>query len=785
MSKYFGTDGFRGEAGITLTADHAYKVGRFLGWYYNGLRERNGDTDPARIVIGKDTRRSSYMFEYSLVAGLTASGADAYLLHVTTTPSVAYIARVDDFDCGIMISASHNPYYDNGIKLIDCYGEKMPEETLLLVEDYIDGKLHVFDKDWPELPFAHREHIGCTVDYVAGRNRYMGYLISLGIYSFKGVKVGLDCANGSSWNIAKSVFDALGADTYVINNNPNGLNINNNAGSTHIEGLQKFVVEKGLGVGFAYDGDADRCLCVDEKGNVITGDHMFPTMHTKDIRCLHFITVHTTTTNRREMSIRQFHMQDIEKRNVNCIIVKDLSRFGRNYIETGRYLERIFPFMGVRFIAINDHYDSAEENDDKGRILIPFNNLINDTYCRDISLRVRSHLDVKRKEGQFIGSFAGYGYRKDPKDKNHLIIDEYAAGIVQEIFKSKLNGMSSQRIASHLNELGVLPPNEYKRANGFNYTCGFQAGLNQKWTVVSVNRILKNESYTGTLIQGKRRKINYKVKKSHDVGSENWIRVEDAHDAIISKGEFQQVQQLLELDTRTAPSQTTVYPLSGFLRCADCGQNMIRRTVTKNGKKYQYYHCSTYKNGGGCTPHMINSEKLTESVLTAIRHQVSLLVEAEKVLSNAELASGEQIGIKILDSQITALEAELERYSNLKIRLYQDLCDDVVSREEYGEMNTRFAQKIKEAQDKIQEIREKKQEALKHDTLLPTWLEEFKQYEHIKTLERRVVVELIDHIDVHSKTEIEIHFCFEDELHSITEKFMEYQAHHGNEVAEE
>ena len=182
MGKYFGTDGFRGEAGITLTADHAYKVGRFLGWYYNALRERNGNNEPARIVIGKDTRRSSYMFEYSLVAGLTASGADAYLLHVTTTPSVAYIARVDDFDCGIMISASHNPYYDNGIKLIDCYGEKMPEEILLLVEDYIDGKLHVFDKDWPELPFAHREHIGCTVDYVSGRNRYMGYLISLGIY---------------------------------------------------------------------------------------------------------------------------------------------------------------------------------------------------------------------------------------------------------------------------------------------------------------------------------------------------------------------------------------------------------------------------------------------------------------------------------------------------------------------------------------------------------------------------------------------------------------------------
>ena len=274
MGKYFGTDGFRGEAGVNLTADHAYKVGRFLGWYYNALRERSGSNEPARIVIGKDTRRSSYMFEYSLVAGLTASGADAYLLHVTTTPSVAYIARVDDFDCGIMISASHNPFYDNGIKLIDCYGEKMDEETLLLVEDYLDGKLHVFDQDWPELPFASRDHVGCTVDYVSGRNRYMGYLISLGIYSFKGVKVGLDCANGSSWNIAKSIFDALGADTYVINNKPNGLNINLNAGSTHIEGLQKFVVENHLDIGFAYDGDADRCLCVDEKGNVITGDHI-------------------------------------------------------------------------------------------------------------------------------------------------------------------------------------------------------------------------------------------------------------------------------------------------------------------------------------------------------------------------------------------------------------------------------------------------------------------------------------------------------------------------------
>ena len=274
MGKYFGTDGFRGEANVNLTADHAFKVGRFLGWYYGEMKHCAGDPEPARVVIGKDTRRSSYMFEYALAAGITASGADAYIMHVTTTPSVAYVTRVDAFDCGIMISASHNPYYDNGIKLLNSHGEKMDVETIALVEDYIDGKLELFGQKWEELPYGLRDRVGCMVDYVSGRNRYIGYLISLGLFSFRGIKVGLDCANGASWNIAKSVFDALGAKTYVINAEPNGTNINQNAGSTHIEVLQKFVVENGLDVGFAYDGDADRCLCVDEKGNVVTGDHI-------------------------------------------------------------------------------------------------------------------------------------------------------------------------------------------------------------------------------------------------------------------------------------------------------------------------------------------------------------------------------------------------------------------------------------------------------------------------------------------------------------------------------
>jgi phosphoglucosamine mutase len=261
MGKYFGTDGFRGEANKVLTFEHAIQIGRFLGWYYGARVGKK-----AKVVIGKDTRRSSYMFEYALCTGLMASGADAYIMHVTTTPSVAYITRVDDFDCGIMISASHNPYYDNGIKLLNTNGEKMDEETILQVEDYIDGKI--------EIPVACGHEIGRTVDYVAGRNRYIGYLISMSKFSFKNKKVGLDVANGAAWSIAKGVFDALGAKTYVMNAEPDGYNINTDCGSTHIEHLQKFVVDNGLDVGFAYDGDADRCLCVDEKGNVVTGDHI-------------------------------------------------------------------------------------------------------------------------------------------------------------------------------------------------------------------------------------------------------------------------------------------------------------------------------------------------------------------------------------------------------------------------------------------------------------------------------------------------------------------------------
>lgn len=274
-NKYFGTDGFRGEANLNLTSFQAYKVGRFLGWYYSS--ELSGCKKPGyrpRIVIGKDTRRSSYMLEYSIVAGITASGADAYMLHVTTTPSVSYVTRQEEFDCGIMITASHNPFYDNGIKVINSYGEKLDDDVTNLIEAYIDGNMELIGIKTEDIPFARRERIGCIVDYVSGRNRYVGYLISLASHSYKHLKIGLDCANGASWMIAKSVFDALGAQTYVIGAEPNGLNVNENCGSTHIENLCNLVKEKHLDLGFAFDGDADRCIAVDENGAVFDGDMM-------------------------------------------------------------------------------------------------------------------------------------------------------------------------------------------------------------------------------------------------------------------------------------------------------------------------------------------------------------------------------------------------------------------------------------------------------------------------------------------------------------------------------
>ena len=326
MGKYFGTDGFRGESNVTLTADHAYKIGRFLGWYLKKKQDEAGEMFPAKVVIGKDTRRSGYMLEYSLVGGLTASGCDVYLLHVTTTPCVSFITGADEFDCGIMISASHNPYYDNGIKLFNSLGEKMGEEVTDLIEEYLDS-------DKMTLPFARRDKIGKTVDFVSGRNRYIGYLISLGIYSFRGMRIGLDCANGSAWNIAKSVFEALGAAVYLIGAEPNGTNINYTVGSTHMDAISDFVREKRLDVGFSFDGDADRCLCVDENGNVVDGDKILyiAAKYLKEKNLLEGDTVVSTVMANMGL------MKALEKEKIDVIRTQVGDRFVYEEIKKGGY----------------------------------------------------------------------------------------------------------------------------------------------------------------------------------------------------------------------------------------------------------------------------------------------------------------------------------------------------------------------------------------------------------------------------------------------------------------
>ena len=332
--KYFGTDGFRGEANIGLTSIQAYKVVRFLGWYYSS--ELSGCMTPGhkpKIVIGKDTRRSSYMLEYSIAAGLTASGADVYMLHVTTTPSVSYVTRQDEFDCGIMITASHNPYYDNGIKIINRYGEKLEDSTAFLIENYIDGNLEALGISGDDLPLATKEKIGCIVDYVAGRNRYVGYLISLASNSYKNLKIGLDCSNGSSWMIARSVFSALGAQTYVIGNEPNGLNINTDCGSTHIENLCKFVKDNHLDVGFAFDGDADRCIAVDENGSVIDGDKM---LYILGNRLMKRGILNDNTVVATVMSNSGF-VKSLQKAGINCVQTKVGDRFVYESMQENNY----------------------------------------------------------------------------------------------------------------------------------------------------------------------------------------------------------------------------------------------------------------------------------------------------------------------------------------------------------------------------------------------------------------------------------------------------------------
>ncbi|MCC8102178.1 MAG: recombinase family protein, partial [Clostridiales bacterium] len=443
------------------------------------------------------------------------------------------------------------------------------------------------------------------------------------------------------------------------------------------------------------------------------------------------------------------------------------------YIETGRYLEKIFPSMGIRFLAINDHYDSADENREGDNIIIPFKNLINDAYCRDISMKIRSQLDVKRKNGKFIGSFAGYGYKKDPADRNHLLVDEEAAEVIRQIFNWKLDGMSPQNISAKLDEMSALPPMEYKRRSGLNFNSGFRSGQDEKWSPVAVLRILKNELYTGVMVQGKHKKINYKVKQSLDIDEEEWIRVAGTHEAIIPRNIFDQVQKLLEIDTRTAPDEETVYLFSGFVRCGTCGQNMVRRCSRKGGKKYNYYHCSTYKNGNGCTSHNISEKKLTEAVISAVRSQAEVLVKADRLMKELGRFPAASEARKI-DGQIMQLEKEADRYQGLKENLYEDMKDGLISREEFQSMRGNFSKRVRDAQEKIRKLEKKREEILEKQKKPYPWLDEFCKYKEITYLDRKALNTLVESVTVYSADRIEIQFRYGDEMESLLQVFEEY-----------
>ena len=460
-------------------------------------------------------------------------------------------------------------------------------------------------------------------------------------------------------------------------------------------------------------------------------------------------------------------MEDIRSGKIDCIIIKDLSRLGRNYIEMGRMISNILPSLGVRLIAINDNYDSIDDENTANQIIVPFKNLINDAYCRDMSLKVRSQLDMKRRQGKFIGSFALYGYMKDPKDHNHLVIDETAAGIVELIFNMKMDGFSSGRIVRKLAEMEIPTPLNYKRICGMNYNSGFRSKADAMWSITTIDRILKNEMYTGTMVQGKRRKINYKIKQITDMDPSDWFKVENAHDAIVPKSVFDTVQRLILMDTRTPPVSDKVPILSGLLKCADCGQNMVRRAVTKNGKKYYYYHCSTNKSRGGCGSHHISEKTLFECVLKTLRTNLSFLSDSVDVIRSMKERPHDVIGVNLLNRQIDEQVKEIDKYNSLKVKLYLDYQEGLVTKAEYIDINNSFTLKLDRLKVALDVYEEKRKDKLSLNVDDIPWIEEFIEQKNIQRLERRIAISLIEKVFVYDSSHVEIVLRHKEEIEEI------------------
>lgn len=457
----------------------------------------------------------------------------------------------------------------------------------------------------------------------------------------------------------------------------------------------------------------------------------------------------------------QMMMEDIKRGTVDCVIVKDLSRFGREYIDSGKYIERLFPALGVRFIAVNDHIDSKEENG-RDDIVVPFKNLMNDAYCRDISIKIRSHLEVKRKNGEYIGAFTPYGYRKDENNRNRLVPDLYAAGVVKEIFRMKLHGMSQSAIADRLNRQGVLSPVEYKHSLGIRIQDNFKTHEQAEWSSMSVRRILENEVYIGTLIQGRHSTPNHKIKKIVDKPEEEWIRIEDSHEPVISRREFAIVQRLLGMDTRTSPNEDEVYVLSGLAVCADCGAPMIKRNVPAGGKVYSYYICSKNAATKKCGTHRIPKDKLEKLVFEVLQIHIANVLDMERILTYIDTVPFQELEIKELEQRKEGKELEVRRCQELRDMLYEDLKDGVISKEDYAELYEGYSNRRRKAEEAVRRIRSEIKNVLEAKTDKYEWLRYFKEYRNISGLSRAAVVELIDRVRVFDKNHIEVDFAFDD-----------------------
>ncbi len=457
-------------------------------------------------------------------------------------------------------------------------------------------------------------------------------------------------------------------------------------------------------------------------------------------------------------------MEDVKEGRTNCIIVKDLSRFGRNYLDAGEYIEKIFPFLGVRFIAVNDNYDSLGEKSASDDLVIPFKNLINEAYCRDISVKVRTQLEIKRKSGQYIGAFAVYGYMKDDTDKNRLVVDEYAADIVRDIFAWKLDGMSPQDIAVRLNQSGILSPMEYKKSLGMKFATSFKANAQAAWSANSVLRILKNPVYIGVLTQGKETTPSYKVRKRIIKPEDEWAVIPDSHEPIVRREDFETVQKVLTLDTRRSPDDSNVQLFSGMVFCGECGASMVRKTVPSGNKKYVYYVCSAHKQDKSCSSHGIRDKALEEVVLETVKQYIRDVIDLDDILSMTDTAPLRTAEAQKVQRQLDKKRSEHERLQKLLMSLYENLADGIIDRDEYARLKQNYSGRAAECEKQMDALQESLVQIKEHGGEHREWMTRFRKYQNIMELERSIAVALIDRILIYKDNRVEVHFRFEDEF---------------------